>query len=92
MAAGEIQYTKSGDYHLAYRVLGKPGGGIDVLRVGAHVFSLALRHPPPVLAMNEGLASLGRLIEFDGRGGQCPDRPVAPPDLGGRQDFPDMLK
>jgi class 3 adenylate cyclase len=74
MAAGEIQYTKSGDYHLAYRVLGKPGGGIDVLRVGAHVFSLALRHPPPVLAMNEGLASLGRLIEFDGRGMGLSDR------------------
>jgi class 3 adenylate cyclase len=74
MAAGEIQYTKSGDYHLAYRVDGAEPGGLDVLYVGAYVFSLALRHPPSVAVIRERLMALGRLIMFDGRGMGLSDR------------------
>src|SRR5215510_7237932 len=74
MAADEIQYTKSGEYHIAYRVEGDGSGGIDVLYLGAYVFSLAMRHPPSVQAMRESLAALGRLISFDGRGMGLSDR------------------
>jgi class 3 adenylate cyclase len=74
MAAGEIQYTRNGEYHIAYRVTGDGRGGIDVLRVGAYIFSLALRHPPSVQAMGDGFAALGRAIEFDGRGMGLSDR------------------
>ncbi len=74
MPEGEIQYTRSGEYHIAYRVDGDGAGGIDVLYVGAYVFSLALRHPPSVQAMREKLAALGRLITFDGRGMGLSDR------------------
>jgi class 3 adenylate cyclase len=74
MAAAEIQYTKSGEYHIAYLVEGDGAGGVDVLYLGAYIFSLALRHPPPVQAMRERLATLGRLISFDGRGMGLSDR------------------
>jgi class 3 adenylate cyclase len=71
---GDIQYATSGEYHIAYRVDGDGAGGIDILRVGAYVFSLALRLPPPMQAMNDRHASLGRAISFDGRGMGLSDR------------------
>ena len=55
MAADEIQYTKSGEYHIAYRVEGDGSGGVDVLYVGAYVFSLAVRHPPSVQVLRAKL-------------------------------------
>ena len=47
MTTDDIRYARSGEYHIAYRVDGDGSGGIDVLRVGAYVYSLALRlhHP-----------------------------------------------
>jgi class 3 adenylate cyclase len=74
MASDEIQYTRSGEYHLAYRVVGDGRGGIDVVHVGAYIFSLAVRHPPSVRVMRQRLAALGRLISFDGRGMGLSDR------------------
>jgi len=74
MPDDEIQYTRSGEYHIAYRVEGGGSGGIDVLYVGAYVFSLALRHPPSVQVVRDRLAGLGRLITFDGRGMGLSDR------------------
>ena len=74
MPENEIQYTRSGEYHIAYRVEGGGSGGIDVLYVGAYVFSLALRHPPSVQVVRDRLAGLGRLITFDGRGMGLSDR------------------
>jgi class 3 adenylate cyclase len=74
MPAGEIQYTRSGEYHIAYRVTGNGSGGIDVLQVGAYVFSLALRYPESWEEMNERLGELGRLASFDGRGMGLSDR------------------
>ena len=41
----EIRYARNGEYHIAYRVDGDGSGGIDVLRIGAYVFSLALQAP-----------------------------------------------
>lgn len=73
MSADDIRYARSGEYHIAYRVDGD-AGGIDVLRVGAYVFSLALRLPPPVKAMSDRYAALGRSISFDGRGMGLSDR------------------
>lgn len=70
----EIRYARSGEYHIAYRVDGDGSGGIDVLRTRAYVFSLALRLPPPVRAMEAGYAALGRAISFDGRGMGLSDR------------------
>jgi class 3 adenylate cyclase len=74
MAADEIQYTKSGEYHIAYRVHGDGAGGTDVLHMGAYIFSLALRHPPAAQLMRQRFAALGRLIAFDGRGMGLSDR------------------
>ncbi len=71
---GEIAYARSGDYHIAYQVEGDGRAGIDVLRIGAYVFSLALRLPPPVRAMEAAYAALGRTITFDGRGMGLSDR------------------
>jgi class 3 adenylate cyclase len=74
MAAAEIQYTKSGEYHIAYRVEGDGSGGIDIVYLGAYVFSLALRRPPSVQVLRRRLVALGRLISFDGRGMGLSDR------------------
>jgi class 3 adenylate cyclase len=74
MPRDEIQYTRSGEYHIAYRVTGDGAGGVDLLHVGAYIFSLALRHPPSWQAINERLAALGRLVVFDGRGMGLSDR------------------
>jgi len=74
MVEGEIQYTRSGEYHIAYRVEAAGSGGIDVVHMGAYIFSLALRHPPSARFMREKLAALGRLIAFDGRGMGLSDR------------------
>ena len=74
MTTDDIRYATSGEYHIAYRVDGDGSGGIDVLRIGAYVFSLALRLPPPVQAMNDRYASLGRALSFDGRGTGLSDR------------------
>ena len=74
MTADDIRYARSGEYHIAYRVEGEGAGGIDVLRIGSYVFSLALPLPPPVRAMNERYAALGRAISFDGRGMGLSDR------------------
>ena len=74
MTTDDIRYARSGEYHIAYRVDGDGSGGIDVLRVGAYVHSLALRLPPPVQAMTDRYAALGRAIIFDGRGMGLSDR------------------
>ena len=74
MSADDVEYTRSGEYHIAYRVTGDGSGGIDVLHVGAYIFSLALRHPPSAEWLRGRLAALGRLIQFDGRGMGLSDR------------------
>jgi class 3 adenylate cyclase len=74
MATDDIRYAQSGEYHIAYRVDGDGVGGVDVLRIGAYVFSLALRLPPPLQAMSDRFAALGRAISFDGRGMGLSDR------------------
>ena len=74
MRTDEIHYARSGEYHIAYLVEGDGSGGVDVLRVGAYVYSLALRRPKPLLKMSERHASLGRRDHFDGRGMGLSDR------------------
>jgi class 3 adenylate cyclase len=74
MRTDEIHYARSGEYHIAYLVEGDGSGGVDVLRVGAYVYSLALRRPTPMQEMDERYASLGRAITFDGRGMGLSDR------------------
>jgi class 3 adenylate cyclase len=74
MATDDIRYARSGEYHIAYRVEGDGSGGIDVLRIGAYVFSLALRLAPTMQSMSDRYAALGRSISFDGRGMGLSDR------------------
>jgi class 3 adenylate cyclase len=74
MPQDNIRYATSDGYHIAYRVDGDGSGGIDVLRLGAYVFSLALRLPPAVQAMESAFAGLGRSLRFDGRGMGLSDR------------------
>ena len=74
MRTDQIHYARSGEYHIAYLVEGDGSGGVDVLRVGAYAYSLALRRPKPLLKMSERHASLGRAITFDGRGMGLSDR------------------
>ena len=74
MTSDDIRYARSGEYHIAYRVDGDGSGGVDVLSIGAQVFSLALWLPPPVQAIYDRYAALGRSIRFDGRGMGLSDR------------------
>src|SRR6478735_5357441 len=74
MLHDDISYATSGGYHIAYLVEGDGSGGVDVHRIGSYVFSLALRLPPPVRAMHDRYAALGRAISFDGRGMGLSDR------------------
>jgi class 3 adenylate cyclase len=76
MSELDIRYARSGDLHIAYLVDGA-GGGIDVLRLGAHVSHLEVIHGIPMLREHHArLAALGRLIDFDGRGMGLSDRMI----------------
>ncbi len=72
MAMNEIQYARSGEYHIAFRVEGDGSGGVDVLSVGAHISSLA--QAPLGSPLVGRLARLGRVGSFDGRGTGMSDR------------------
>jgi class 3 adenylate cyclase len=72
----DIRYARNVDLHLAYLVTGA-GGGIDVLRLGAHVSHLGhLRSAPEFAATLARLEALGRLIDFDARGMGLSDRMI----------------
>jgi serine/threonine protein kinase/pimeloyl-ACP methyl ester carboxylesterase len=66
-AEPRTRYARSGDAHLAYQVLG--GGRIDLVLVTGWLTHLEVGWEwPPLAGFLRGLASLGRLIVFDGRG------------------------
>jgi class 3 adenylate cyclase len=74
MTAEDIRYARNGEVHIAYQVLG-PGGGIDLLRIGAFVSQLEqLRRLSVMVEFNDKLARLGRVICFDNRGTGLSDR------------------
>ena len=67
------RYTKSGDYNIAYQVLGE--GELDLLYIPGFVSNVELAWEEPLLArfLNR-LASFSRLILFDKRGTGLSDR------------------
>ena len=70
MRAGEIQYARSGEHHIAFRELvGDGDGGHEVVMVNDAFFPMESLGDDPVMArLLEGLAGLGRLVMFDRRG------------------------
>jgi class 3 adenylate cyclase len=65
---GEVEYARSGDDHVAYRVEGAPGR-VDVVMVSGALFPLEmLAEDRTASRFTAGLAALGRLVVFDKRG------------------------
>jgi class 3 adenylate cyclase len=63
----EIQFTQSGNAHIAYQVLGS--GPLDILAFSSAVLPIDSMDEEPLLArFHRRLASFGRLIRFDARG------------------------
>ena len=72
-ARGRIQYARSGDFHVAYQVLGD--GPIDLLLSPGWVTHLDLAWDvAPLARFLERLASFSRLILFDKKGTGLSDR------------------
>ena len=64
----DVTYVRTGDTHIAYRVLGEPDG-VDVIMVAGGLFPLEMLAEERVaLRFTAGLASIGRLVVFDKRG------------------------
>ncbi len=68
MTLSDIDYARAGDTHIAYRVIGEPGG-VDVVMVSGALFPLELLEEDRIASrFTAGLAALGRLVVFDKRG------------------------
>lgn len=64
----EVSYGRAGDTHVAFRVIGEPGG-TDVVMVAGSFFPFEmLQEDRCASRFMAGLASLGRLVVFDKRG------------------------
>jgi class 3 adenylate cyclase len=67
------RYTRSGEYNIAYQVVGD--GELDILYIPGYVSNVELAWEEPLLArFLERLASFSRLILFDKRGTGLSDR------------------
>src|SRR3989442_11433473 len=83
----KTQYTRSGDLHIAYQVVGE--GPLDLVYVPGWVSHVELAWEEPTLArFLQRLASFSRLILFDKRGTGLSDRVSSDrfPTLGERMD------
>ncbi len=71
--AAKTQYTRSGDVHIAYQVVGE--GSLDLVYVPGWISHVELAWEEPTLArFLRRLASFSRLIMFDKRGTGLSDR------------------
>lgn len=78
-----VRYTRNGDVHLAYRVIGS--GEIDVVWVPDYLHHLdVVWECPEYVHWLDGLASLGRLITYDKRGQGLSDRTTNVPPVADR--------
>jgi DNA-binding SARP family transcriptional activator/pimeloyl-ACP methyl ester carboxylesterase len=78
-----VQYTRNGEVHLAYRVLGE--GDLDVVWVPDYLHHLDVTWEHESYARwLTGLASLGRLITYDKRGQGLSDRTTNLPSIEAR--------
>jgi pimeloyl-ACP methyl ester carboxylesterase len=85
MVLPETRYTKSGDVHIAYQVIGS--GPIDLVFVPGFISNLEHYWEDPGAAQFlNGLASFSRLILFDKRGTGLSDRMSGIPSLEERMD------
>jgi class 3 adenylate cyclase len=85
MAVPETQYTKSGDVHIAFQVLGN--GPFDLVFVPGLVNHLDLMwEDPRASRFFSGLASFCRLLLFDKRGTGLSDRDVGKAGIEERMD------
>jgi pimeloyl-ACP methyl ester carboxylesterase len=83
----ETKYTKGGDVHVAYQVVGH--GPIDLVLLMGWVSHLEYGWEGPALARFQNrLASFSRLILFDKRGTGLSDRVARLPTLEERMDNP----
>jgi pimeloyl-ACP methyl ester carboxylesterase len=81
----ETRYTKSGDVHIAYQVMGN--GPLDVVLVPGFITHLDIQIENAwCLRFFERFASFCRLILFDKRGTGLSDRVTAIPTLEERMD------
>lgn len=64
----EVSFARAGSTHVAFRVIGEPGG-VDVVMVAGALFPFEMLEEDRVASrFMTGLASLGRLVVFDKRG------------------------
>jgi class 3 adenylate cyclase/pimeloyl-ACP methyl ester carboxylesterase len=85
MELPETHYTRSGDVHIAYQVLGE--GPLDVVYIPGLTQNVEIVwENPSHAAYLRRLASLGRLLLFDKRGTGMSDRMVGVPTLETRMD------
>src|SRR5438876_11573751 len=81
----KTQYTRSGDLHIAYQVVGE--GPLDLVYVPGWVSHVELAWEEPSMArFLQRLASFSRLILFDKRGTGLSDRVSDMPNLETRMD------
>jgi pimeloyl-ACP methyl ester carboxylesterase len=85
MERPETHYTRSGDLHIAYQVVGE--GPLDLVYIPGLTQNVEVvwENPPHARFLGR-LASLGRLILFDKRGTGMSDRVVGVPTLETRMD------
>jgi class 3 adenylate cyclase len=81
-----IRYTRSGDVHIAYQVLGEgPPDLVYIFGLLGHV-ELVWEHFQAQARFMKRVASFGRLIRFDKRGTGMSDRDLGFPTLESRMD------
>jgi pimeloyl-ACP methyl ester carboxylesterase len=81
----ETRYARSGEYRIAYQVVGE--GPLDIVLIGGFVSHLDLGwETPPFSTMGRHLSGCGRLILFDKRGVGLSDRGASVPTLEDRMD------
>jgi pimeloyl-ACP methyl ester carboxylesterase len=84
-AIPETRYTRSGDVHIAYQVVGEGPIDLVVTPGGSHHVELVWENPPHARFLGS-LASMSRMLVFDKRGTGMSDRVTGAPTLEARMD------
>ena len=85
--AAPIQYAKSGDVHVAYRIFGEDRHGLDLVFVPGFISHIEASTEEPSLArFLRRLASFARVLIFDKRGTGLSDRTGRLPTMEERMD------
>ena len=84
MEVPDVRYARSGDYAIAYQVLGD--GPVDLAFAPFMLSAMFTRYVPLAEGFYQRLAAFSRLILFDKRGTGASDRPPTPPTLEAQMD------